>query len=82
MNGRKCPSHGQGSENFRHGHDRRIHLAFDNGADRTGAVAMPSVIGMKLEMQPFARAYQRHSHEQNRQQTGQDRSQPTMFPLR
>ncbi len=43
---------------------------------------MAFVIGMKLQMQPFTRANQHHPNEQSCQQTGQDRSQRTKFPLR
>ena len=42
---------------------------------------MTFVIGVKLQMQPFTCANQHHPHEQSRQQTGQDRSKRTKFPL-
>ena len=45
-------------------------------------MAVTFIIDVKLQMQAFARANQQHPHEQSRQQTGQDRSERTKFPLR
>jgi hypothetical protein len=43
-------------------------------------MAVAFVIGVKLQMQAFTRANQPHSHEQSRQQTGQNRFGRTELP--